>query len=366
MSTNLAELKTGAVAQEKPTNIMQLLGNEKNKKQLASLAGKFMTPDRILALCVNAVRKTPRLAECDPQSVLGAMMAAAGLGLEPNTPTQQAFLIPYKKRVKQGDRWVDAYECQFQIGYRGFITLAYRSPNVLSIQAEAIHQNDVFEHMQGSKEFLTFKKTMVDRGPMIGAFCLIKLRDGAEVAVTLPLEELHKIRAKSETYNALVKAVGTAENEKDRIKAEGKLNDTPWVMWEDSMAAKSAIKQLVSKRLSLNSNDPIQIANNLDERAIDLSAMTDPVVSGQVFGDGIDPPLALSAQETDQIDFSTGEIGARESVVHEGQAVRSNEGGMTEAEKRAAIEREKAEGAGQQQGQSPRGRGRAQPSGDVE
>lgn len=320
-----------AITADRPANIMQMLGSDKNKKQLASLAGKYMTGDRVLALCINAVRKTPRLMECDPQSVLGAMMAAAGLGLEPNTPTQQAFLIPYKKRVKKDSQWVDSYECQFQIGYRGFITLAYRSPNVLSIQAEAIHENDHFEHMQGSKEFLAYKKTMINRGPMIGAFCLIKLRDGAEVAVTMPLEELHKIRAKSETYNALRRAVDAATSDKDRAIAERKLAETPWVMWEDSMAAKTAIKQLVGKRLSLNSSDPLQVAANLDEREIDLSAMAEPSVALTVLSGDSDIPVSPEDDEVKGIEDQSTQAGFAPS-----------------AEEIAAVRHRELEEAGQQ------------------
>lgn len=290
-TTALRNVATGQVTTA-PKNIMQLLGEEKTRKQIAALAGKYMTGERMLALCVNAIRKTPKLGQCDPQSVLGAMMAAAGLGLEPNTPTGHAYLIPYDKRGKlpSGQWGVVSTECQFQIGYKGFISLAYRSPSVESIEAEAVHENDTFEHMQGSKNFLTFKKALKDRGEMIGAYCLVKLHNGAEVAVTLPIDEIHKARAKSETYLALARNVTGAQNDKDRAYAQKKLDDTPWVMWEDDMAAKTAIKKLISKRLSLTSDDPVSVAMQLDDRSIDLSTMANPEVAREVFQEGMEPP----------------------------------------------------------------------------
>lgn len=52
-------------------------------------------------------------------SFLAALMNAAQLGLEPNTPLGQAYLIPYKNK--------SVLECQFQIGYKGLIDLAYRN-----------------------------------------------------------------------------------------------------------------------------------------------------------------------------------------------------------------------------------------------
>ena len=281
-----------------PQNIMQMLGAEKNKKQLSALVGKHMTCDRRLALCINSIRRTPKLMECDSQSVLGAMMSSAGLGLEINTPTQQAWLIPYAKNSKVGDKWIKNYECQFQIGYRGFITLAYRSPVVESIEAEAIHENDHFVHMQGSKAFLEFKKTLKNRGDLIGAYCLVKMKDGAEVALVLPLEEIYKAREKSETYKALRDAVCTAADGKDKVKAQKKFDETPWVMWEDDMAAKTVIKRIV-KRLPMSSNDPVILAAAMDERPVDYSAMSDEETLRGVFENGYEPPSEEQSNDHD-------------------------------------------------------------------
>ncbi len=44
-------------------------------------------------------------------SFLAALMNAAQLGLEPNTPLRQAYLIPYKNNRK------GIMECHFRIGY---------------------------------------------------------------------------------------------------------------------------------------------------------------------------------------------------------------------------------------------------------
>lgn len=78
-----------------------------------------LTPERFLRMALSAVNNTPKLAECTPMSFIAAMMNAAQLGLEPNTPLGQAYLIPYKNK--------NQLECQFQIGYKGIIDLAYRT-----------------------------------------------------------------------------------------------------------------------------------------------------------------------------------------------------------------------------------------------
>src|SRR5574337_877017 len=291
-TTTIADIKSGATPQPRRT-IFQLLDDPRMQKAIAAVAGQFFTPERFLRLAINAVRKTPKLAECDPQSVLGAFMASAALGLEPNTVQQQAFLIPYDKRGKLPDgRWgVVGTDCQFQVGYRGFITLAHRSPHIKSIQAEAIHEGDLFDHLMGSESFLKYRKALRDRGALTGSFCYTRLESGVELATVLPLEEIEKIRARSETYNALVRGVDNASDPKARAKALQKLEETPWVMWADDMAAKSAIKKH-AKQLPLAAGEAVSAAAALDDegRTIDMASMADPDVARGVVQDGYEPP----------------------------------------------------------------------------
>ena len=49
-----------------------------------------MTPERFSRIVLSALSTNPKLAETTPQSFLGAMMTAAQLGVEPNTPLGQA------------------------------------------------------------------------------------------------------------------------------------------------------------------------------------------------------------------------------------------------------------------------------------
>lgn len=304
--TSVADIKNGAESKPaSPRSIYQLIDDPRMMKAVAAVAGKYFTPERFLRLCVNAVRKTPKLALCDPQSVLGAFMASAALGLEPNTVQQQAFLIPYDKRGKlpNGQWGVVGTECQFQVGYRGFVTLAHRSPHIDSIQAEAIHEGDLFDHLIGSETFLKYRKALRERGDLIGSFCYTRLASGIEMATVLPIEEVLKIRAKSETYNALMRNVENARNQKEKESALRKLDETPWVMWEDDMAAKSAIKKH-AKQLPLTPGDAMSAATQLDDDAktIDMAAMADPDVARGVVEDGYDAPVRETSDERAQIE----------------------------------------------------------------
>lgn len=88
--------------QQKDTSLKGLIKamEPEIKKALPSV----ITPERFTRMVFTALSSTPKLQQCTHQSFLGAMMQAAQLGLEPNTPVGQAYLIPYGN------------VCQFQLG----------------------------------------------------------------------------------------------------------------------------------------------------------------------------------------------------------------------------------------------------------
>lgn len=325
-----------AATNTKVKTIFDYLQDPRIQKGLGAVAGKFLTADRMLRLCTNAVRKTPDLAKCDPMSVLGAMMSSCALQLEPNTPQQQAFLIPYKRWRKNGEVWVADVECQFQIGARGFITLAYRSPVIQSIESHAIRVGDHFKHQQGSRSFLEYEVNLESRGALRGAFSYVRLKDGTELSCVLPLDEIMKIRARSETWRKLVENVEKAKPGKDKAEAERKLAETPWVMWEDDMASKSGTKKH-AKQLPLAPGDAMTTAADIDDAAdagvIDLAAMANVDQAVAVArGEEDVPRTEGGAIEHDTSDRSFDGFGQRErEAVHVEQ-----KGGESPAAKKAA------------------------------
>ena len=103
-------------------------------------------------------------------SFLAALMNAAQLGLEPNTPLGQAYLIPYNNKGKM--------ECQFQIGYKGLIDLGYRNPQMQIISAHAVYENDEFEYELGLNPKLEHRPTLGERGEVRLFYGMFKLTNG--------------------------------------------------------------------------------------------------------------------------------------------------------------------------------------------
>lgn len=239
-----AQRPQSPAAQARTPTLLELLKSDRVQDGLARVAGKLLDPVRLTSLVVNSIHKTPKLALCEPKSVLGAVMVSGSLGLEPNTPAGLAYLIPYKSRWKNPatNQWEDRYSCQFQLGYRGLITLAHRSKAVLLAKAEAIRDRDEFHYVEGFEAELRYIKALSGRGRLQGAFCFTRHPDGLNLASVIPLEDIYKARARSETYRALSRAVENARNDKELDSAEKALAETPWVMWEDQMVAKTAMK----------------------------------------------------------------------------------------------------------------------------
>lgn len=132
------ELEKRAAGQDKPVKLTRNMTIADMVKALEPEIKRalpaILTPERFTRMALSAVNNTPELANCTPMSFIAALMNAAQLGLEPNTPLGQAYLIPYKNK--------GTLECQFQLGYKGLIDLAYRTGQIQIIQAQAVREFD--------------------------------------------------------------------------------------------------------------------------------------------------------------------------------------------------------------------------------
>lgn len=222
------------------------------KKALPSV----ITPERFTRMALSALNNTPKLAECSQMSFLAALMAAAQLGLEPNTSLGQAFLIPYKNK--------DRLEVQFQLGYKGLIELVYRNEQVQTIQAQTVYKNDFFEYELGLNSKLVHKPALCDRGEVILFYALFKLKNGGYGFEVMSKSD---IDAHAQTYS---KAFTSSYS--------------PWKTDYESMAKKTVIKKLLKYaplktdfQRALSSDESIK-----SELAVDMTEVqNDDIVDGE-------------------------------------------------------------------------------------
>ena len=181
------------------------------KKALPSV----ITPERFTRMVLSALSSTPKLAECSPQSFLAAMMTAAQLGVEPNTALGQAYLLPYRNHGQM--------ECQFQLGYKGLIDLAYRSGEVSVIQAHTVYENDVFEYELGMDPKLRHVPAKADRGEAVAYYAMFKTKDGG--------------------YGFEVMSVDDVQRHAQRYSKSYGSGSSPWRSNFDEMAKKTVLKR---------------------------------------------------------------------------------------------------------------------------
>lgn len=191
------------------------------KKALPSV----ITPERFTRMALTAISVNPKLAECTPQSFMGALMNAAQLGLEPNTPLGQAYLIPFENKRQVNGKWTKVPEVQFQIGYKGLIDLAHRSGEFLSIQAHEVYENDDFDYEYGLEPKLYHKPVMTNRGNVICYYALYKLKNGGSGFEIMSKEDVAEHAKKySQSFNS---------------------NYSPWTKNFDEMAKKTILKKVL-------------------------------------------------------------------------------------------------------------------------
>ena len=163
-----AEITKGETKLTKSMSIAELI--KAMEPEIRKALPEVITPERFTRMALSALNTTPKLRECTPMSFLAALMNAAQLGLEPNTPLGQAYLIPYNNK--------GVMECQFQIGYKGLIDLSYRNPQMQITSAQAVYENDVFEYELGLNPKLEHRPALEDRGEVRLFYGMFKLVNG--------------------------------------------------------------------------------------------------------------------------------------------------------------------------------------------
>lgn len=170
--------------------------------------------DRFVRIILTEISKNPKLAQCHPQTILGAVMTAAQLGLEFG-PLGHAYLVPYKGK------------CSLIVGYKGYIDLARRSGQLRSIVARAVHERDQFEFAFGTEETLRHRPCLdAAPGPAIAYYGIARLQDGDPIHLVLSPTDVERFRLRSMS--------GASDD-----------TNSPWRTDYDAMAMKTVIRRMV-------------------------------------------------------------------------------------------------------------------------
>ena len=236
-------------------NVRSLLS--KSKEQIRMALPKHMSPERMMRIAMTSVQRTPKLLECDPITLLGAIIQSAQLGLEPDGVTGQAYLVPFRNNKK------NRMEVQFIPGYKGLMSLARRSGEIGSIEARVVYEKDYFEFEFGLNPVLKHVPARLpeeERGQITFFYAVARIKNFA-----LPQFEV------------------MSKEEVDDVRKRSKAADSgPWVTDYIPMGQKTVIRRLCK---FLPQNAELATAIALDEKAeVDLPQDLGVIVDANEIG----------------------------------------------------------------------------------
>lgn len=199
-----------AAAPKQQKTIYALL--EQQTPQIEKALPAAIGAERFVRIVMTELRRSPKLLECKPESLLAAMMLSAQLGLEPG-PLGHVYLVPFAGEVT----WI--------LGYKGMIELAYRSGRVRDVTAHAVYEQEEFEYFE-SETGSHFKHRPLppsERGKERLWYARARLTPSGSVVKVIYREDVEAAKLRSSAYK----------------KGQG-----PWLTDEPAMCLKTAIRRL--------------------------------------------------------------------------------------------------------------------------
>lgn len=146
----------------------------------------------------------------NPTSAQNAIINVAAIGITLNPAQKLAYLVPRKGGV-----------C-LDISYMGLLHLAMETGSIRWGQAILVYSNDNFKIKGLGKAPDHDHNPFGDRGKLVGVYCTVKTSDGDYLTECMSIEDVYKVRARSESF---------------------KKDQGPWATDHDEMVRKTVIKR---------------------------------------------------------------------------------------------------------------------------
>lgn len=218
-------------------------------------------PERIIQISTSIIAESDNLKTCSTRSIIGAVLSASLVRLDPTPELGLVYFIPRKGK------------CCFEIGYQGWITLMLRNPNVSHIYAYCVREHDKFEVRLGLEPSIIHVPNLDNPGALKYVYAVAHLANGQRVFRYLNQAQV--------------------EARKDRSEAK----DSKYSPWNDKvlveeMWGKVGIKVL-RKFIPVDLESRVSTANLLDGR----------VVTPEVF-DLDKKSVKIDPKEAEDVDFT--------------------------------------------------------------
>lgn len=194
---------------------------EQLRGQLAAMSREFesalpshIKPEKFQRVVMTVVQQQPDLLDADRRSLLASCTKCAADGLIPDG--REAALVIF--RTKDGPK------VQYMPMLAGVLKRMRNSGEIAAINVQVVHEGDDFTWAPDDFDRPVkhqVPKFGTDRGKVVGAYAVAKLRDGSLMAEVMDKQAIERVRSAS------------------RAKDSG-----PWVQWWDQMARKTVLRRL--------------------------------------------------------------------------------------------------------------------------
>lgn len=172
---------------------------------------------------MTAVLVQPALLEADRSSLMVSCIKAATDGLLPDN--RDAALVIFNS--KEGNNWIQ--KVQYLPMYAGILKKVRQSGEMASVVTHVVYEKDKFEYILGDEERIVHEPYTgkEDRGAIIAAYCIAKLKDGTVFREVMTLQDIEKVRRTSKSGND------------DQNNPKG-----IWKSWYEEMARKTVFRRM--------------------------------------------------------------------------------------------------------------------------
>jgi recombination protein RecT len=280
---------------------------EKARPRLEMILPRDMSADRVIGVANNLFQRDPYLRECEPTSIVRAVVQCAELGLDPSPKLGQAYFIPRSVKVKglengrPVEKWVK--RCEMQIGYKGGLAKAYQSDRILSIDVEMVHEHDRFEIHRGTHPDVLHEYGLAaDRGVIVGGYCAARLGPADAVppvwkVAHMTIAEINGIRDNADSYRKWKNATANGK----------KWHPPPWETDYEEMCKKTILVR-ACKTLPVGDAFRAALEADADELRTQRKAAAESERGGSAKAADLREKLGAPAQTDDVVDADFDEV----------------------------------------------------------
>lgn len=176
------------------TNQLSVITNDiySTRDQFDKLSGGSLSFEREAGFAVQIVTGNDyamKIAMSNRQSVINAVTNVAAIGISLNPARKQAYLVPRDGKI-----------C-LDISYMGLLDIAIQSGSIMWGQSELVYEQDRFELQGFDRPPLHGRNPFAsDRGPIIGAYVVVKTASGDYLTTCMSISEVFDIRDRSSAW----------------------------------------------------------------------------------------------------------------------------------------------------------------------